>query len=126
MKYSLNWLKEQIQNGIQPEYLFFWGHKQKVAGVTDRSCFSQWWPAAFTVDGITFPTAEHWMMAKKALLFDDKEQYQNIISTDSPAKAKRFGRAVKNFDGELWSSKAFEFVVQGNLHKFSQHEILKN
>jgi len=126
MNYSLDWLKEQIQNGILPEYLFFWGHTQKIPGVTDKSCFSQWWPAAFTVNGITFPTAEHWMMAKKALLFDDREQYQNIISTDSPAKAKKFGRAVKNFDGELWSSKAFEFVVQGNLHKFSQHENLKS
>ncbi len=126
MNYSLNWLKTQIENGVQREYLFFWGHTQKVAGITDKSCFSQWWPATFIVDGISYTTAEHWMMAKKALLFGDKEQFQNIISTDSPAKAKKFGRAVKNFDVELWSSKAFAFVVEGNLYKFSQHENLKS
>ncbi|GAB2841073.1 NADAR family protein [Ferruginibacter profundus] len=125
MIYSLNWLKSQIENGIQPGYLFFWGRKQKLAGITDKSCFSQWWPSPFIVDGITYPTAEHWMMAQKALLFKDEEQYQNIISTDSPAKAKKLGRLVKNFEGELWGAKAFAFVVEGNLHKFSQHENLK-
>jgi ribA/ribD-fused uncharacterized protein len=125
MNYSLSWLKQQIENGMHQEYLFFWGHTQKITGVTDRSCFSQWWPAAFTVDGITYATAEHWMMAKKALLFKDDEQHRHIIAIDSPVKAKKLGRLVKNFDGELWSAQAFAFVVEGNLHKFSQHESLK-
>jgi ribA/ribD-fused uncharacterized protein len=125
MNYSIDWLQTQTANGFQPEYLFFWGHTQKVAGITDKSCFSQWWPSPFIVDGMTYQTAEHWMMAQKALLFDDKEQYQNIIATDSPAKAKKLGRLVKNFDGELWSANAFIFVTEGNLHKFSQHEALK-
>jgi ribA/ribD-fused uncharacterized protein len=125
MNYSTYWLKEKISKGFQPEYLFFWGHKQKVAGVTDKSCFSQWWPASFMVDGIAYPTAEHWMMAKKALLFRDREQYDNIIATDSPAKAKKFGRAVKNFDANTWADQAFQFVVEGNKYKFSQHPQLK-
>jgi predicted NAD-dependent protein-ADP-ribosyltransferase YbiA (DUF1768 family) len=95
MNYSLPWLKNQIENGLHPEYLFFWGHSQNLPGVTDKSCFSQWWPAPFVVDGTTYATAEHWMMAKKALLFEDKESF------------------------------AFEFVTEGNLYKFSQHEALK-
>ena len=125
MKYSIDWLRSQIENGYQPEYLFFWGHTAKLAGITDKSCFSQWWQAAFTVDGVNYPTAEHWMMAKKALLFEDRDQYQNIIATDSPAKAKKMGRLVKNFDPAIWSSNAFAFVTAGNLHKFSQHPALK-
>lgn len=125
MNYSIDWLKTQTANGIQPEYLFFWGHTQKIDGVVDKACFSQWWPSPFTIDGVTYPTAEHWMMAQKALLFKDEEQYQHIIATDSPAEAKKLGRLVKNFNGELWDTKAFAFVVEGNLHKFSQHEELK-
>ena len=125
MNYSLSWLKQQIENGICPEYLFFWGHTQKIVGVTDRSCFSQWWPSAFIVDGITYATAEHWMMAKKALLFDDQESFDLIITANKPAIAKTLGRSVKNFDAEKWNAKAFEFVVEGNLHKFLQHENLK-
>jgi len=79
MKYSLQWLQAELTNGLLPEYLFFWGHTQKQPGIVDKSCLSQWWPAPFTVDGITYPTAEHWMMAGKAKLFGDNEQYQNIL-----------------------------------------------
>ncbi|MCW3092213.1 MAG: hypothetical protein JWP81_3282 [Ferruginibacter sp.] len=124
MNYSINWLTEQIKNGIHPDYLFFWGHTQKTAGITDKSCFSQWWPSPFTMDEITYPTAEHWMMANKALLFEDEEQYQNITTTASPGEVKKFGRAVKNFDAGIWDLKAYELVVAGNLHKFSQNKAL--
>ncbi|MGC4100832.1 NADAR family protein [Ferruginibacter sp.] len=126
MNYSINWLKTQIENGFQPEYLFFWGHKQKAQGIVDKSCFSQWWPAPFMVDGITYATAEHWMMAKKALLFDDQEQFQNVLSTNDPAEAKNFGRSVKNFDAEKWNAVSFDLVTAGNFHKFSQHKTLKD
>ena len=34
-------------------------------GGVGAGCLSQWWPAAFTVDGRRFPTAEHWMMWRK-------------------------------------------------------------
>jgi ribA/ribD-fused uncharacterized protein len=125
MNYSTNWLQTQIENGIQPEYVFFWGHKQKQEGIIYKYCFSQWYPAAFVVDGIKYPTAEHWMMAKKALLFKDAEQYENIILTDSPAKAKKLGRLVKNFDDKIWKAKACDFVAEGNWHKFSQHNDMK-
>ncbi|MGF2410974.1 NADAR family protein [Ferruginibacter sp.] len=125
MKYSLNWLTKEIENDLQPEYLFFWGHSQKVAGITDKSCFSQWWPSPFIVDGTTYPTAEHWMMAKKALLFNDVESFDLIIAANKPAIAKDLGRKVKNFNTDIWNAKAFDLVTAGNLHKFSQHEDLK-
>jgi len=122
MKYTKGWLENQVKQGAHKEYIFFWGHTQKHEGVIDKFCFSQWFPAIFTVEGITYATAEHWMMAKKALLFDDKEQYQQILSTESPDQAKKCGRAVKNFDPEVWSAHAYELVIEGNLHKFSQHQ----
>ncbi|MGG9964006.1 NADAR family protein [Ferruginibacter sp. SUN106] len=125
MNYSLNWLKSQIETGFHPEYLFFWGHTQKATGVTDKSCFSQWWPSPFIVDGITYPTAEHWMMAQKALLFDDNESFDLIIAANKPAIAKDLGRKVKNFDADKWNANAFKLVTTGNIHKFSQHGDLK-
>jgi ribA/ribD-fused uncharacterized protein len=125
MNYSRNWLKTQIENGSRPDFLFFWGHTQKVPGITDKSCFSQWWPAPFTVQGVTYATAEHWMMAQKALLFNDQEQYQHIITCHSPAEAKKLGRAVKNFDAAAWSAAAYKLVTEGNIYKFAQHEMLK-
>lgn len=126
MKYSLTWLLEENNKGNQFNFLFFWGHTQKEIGKIDKSCFSQWFPSAFSVDEITYPTAEHWMIAKKALLFNDTEQYQNILSTQSPAEAKKFGRKVKNYDDITWGKNGFDFVVEGNKHKFAQNNDMKS
>ena len=125
MKYSINWLKNQIETGIQPDYLFFWGHTPQVANRVDKSCFSQWFPAAFIVEGKRYKTAEHWMMAKKALLFGDQEIAEKIMAAEKPAIAKQLGREVKNFDAVVWEEKAFSIVVEGNQHKFMQNGLLK-
>jgi len=125
MNYSIDWLHQQIATGKKIEYLFFWGHTQKTTGIIDKSCFSQWFPAPFTVEEKIYATAEHWMMAKKALLFNDDEQFQKILFSDGPEKVKECGRAVKNFDPVLWNKHAYDIVVQGNLHKFSTHENMK-
>jgi ribA/ribD-fused uncharacterized protein len=76
------------------------------------------------VDKVKFITAEHWMMAQKALLFDDQEIYDKIIIAKSPAEAKALGRQVRNFDETTWNNKRFEIVVRGSLEKFTQHKDL--
>lgn len=53
------------------DFLFFWAHRPSKDGRISASCLSQWWPSPFTVDSLTYPTAEHWMMAGKARLFGD-------------------------------------------------------
>jgi predicted NAD-dependent protein-ADP-ribosyltransferase YbiA (DUF1768 family) len=50
-------------DGQDGDFLFFWGHQPRPDGTIGPSCLSQWWPASFSVDGIAYPTAEHWMMA---------------------------------------------------------------
>ncbi|AXY76711.1 NADAR family protein [Paraflavitalea soli] len=125
MKYSLDILIKQVEAGEPVEYFFFWGHTQKQQGIIDKSCLSQWYPAAFTVDGITYPTAEHWMMAKKALLFGDDEAFQEVLSAPKPAVAKAIGRKVRNFDAGIWQEKGYLLVAEGSFHKFSQHADLQ-
>jgi hypothetical protein len=51
------------------------------------------------VDGRTFATAEHYMMWRKATLFDDDEP---ILSAPHPHRAKALGRQVRGFDQETW------------------------
>jgi ribA/ribD-fused uncharacterized protein len=125
MKYSLDILIKQVEANEPVEYFFFWGHTQKQQGVSDKSCLSQWYPAAFMVDGITYATAEHWMMAKKALLFGDEEAFQEVLTTPKPAVAKAIGRKVRNFDAGIWQEKGYAFVAEGSFHKFSQHAELQ-
>jgi predicted NAD-dependent protein-ADP-ribosyltransferase YbiA (DUF1768 family) len=38
-----------------------------------KACFSQWFPFEFQENGIIYKTAEHYMMAGKAKLFNDDE-----------------------------------------------------
>ena len=122
MKYSIDWLLQQ--EGSKNDYLFFWGHTQKRPDVIDKSCFSQWYPAPFKVNDIVYQTAEHWMMAKKALLFNDRDAFSKIVQAGKPAIAKAIGREVKNFDAAIWEAHAYDIVVEGNYYKFSQHASL--
>ncbi len=117
-------LKQQLQKGKKFKYLFFWGHRQNTEGVVDKSCFSQWFPIGFTIDEVYYKTAEHYMMAEKARLFDES-MVEEILNAKTTKEVKALGRKVKNFDNEVWSEKAFDVVVAGNMAKFSQNEKLK-
>ncbi len=110
-----------VEQGGRPKYLFFWGHRAKNKNVIDKSCFSNWFPAKFEIDGLKYFSTEHHMMAQKAKLFRDEECLQKILKASSPAEAKSLGRKVKNFSENIWFHKRFQIVVAGNLAKFSQN-----
>jgi ribA/ribD-fused uncharacterized protein len=110
-----------VQAGGHPKWLMFWGHRPRKNGIVDQSCLSQWWPAPFVVGTTTYGSAEHWMMAGKARIFDDEQTRELILNARSPAEAKKFGRLVRGFDEQAWSAARFELVVVGNMAKFGQH-----
>ena len=114
-----------IRLGYRPKYLFFWGHRPQPNGQIGKSCLSQWWAASFTVAGVDYHSAEHYMMAEKARLFDDDAMLQNILTAGSPGAAKAFGRQVRGFDEQVWQQHRFEIVVAGNLAKFGQNGDLR-
>jgi ribA/ribD-fused uncharacterized protein len=125
MQYSRKNLIDQVIAGHQPEYLLFWGHRPSKDGRLTSSCFSQWWKSSFAVDGVTYATAEHWMMACKARLFGDSEMLKQILAEPAPDKVKRLGRKVSGIDTATWNAHKYAFVREGNLHKFSQHPAMK-
>lgn len=71
---------------ITDTHVFFYG-----------GTFSQWCEAYFKENGITYNCCEQYMMAKKALEFNDKKAYEIIMSTNSPWLQKKAGRNVKNY-----------------------------
>ena len=60
-------LVRRMAAGESFEWLFFWGHTPKPTGRVDASCLSQWYVAPFELEGVRYPTAEHFMMAEKLL-----------------------------------------------------------
>lgn len=86
--------------------------------------FSQFFPCTFTEMGVFYNCAEQYMMAQKALLFDDIKTYDKIMSLANPYKIKALGRLVKNFNQEIWDKHKEDIVFNGNLLKFSQNKKL--
>ncbi|TCM66734.1 hypothetical protein EC844_11123 [Acinetobacter calcoaceticus] len=118
-------LQMRVQLGEKLQYLCFWGHSPKHAQLVDKSCFSQWFPSRFELDGIQYQSAEQYMMAQKAQLFADHDVFAQIIKCSDPKQVKALGRLVKNYDEAKWLQHRFDIVVQGNLAKFSQNTELK-
>ena len=109
-------LRASVARGWDPDFLFFWGHTPKARqSHVGRECLSQWYPASFALEGRTFPTAEHMMMYRKAMLFGDHATADRIMSASSPGEAKSLGRAVQGFDEAEWKRARFEIVVAASL-----------
>lgn len=118
-------LLDRLQHGQPVRYLMFWGHTPKHPESIDKSCLSQWFPAGFALDGNHYATAEHYMMARKALLFNDFAAYDRIRAATHPNEAKRIGREIVGFEAATWNDRRVAIVVAGNLAKFGQNPALK-
>jgi ribA/ribD-fused uncharacterized protein len=119
-------LRRAVNGGARPSYRFFWGHKPRRDGALSDSCFSQWWPCQFVIDGQRYASAEQFMMAGKARLFGDTEALQRILATADPGRAKALGREVRDFVDETWTQARFDLVTRGNTAKFGQDERLRH
>jgi len=124
MKYTIQIIKDRFQKKERIKFLFFWGHTVK--DEVTKSCFSQWFAGKFEENGIVYKTAEHYMMAGKARLFNDPETLEKIVQASTPNQVKSLGRKVKNFDPKRWDEHKYEIVKQGNLLKFSQNKKYKD
>lgn len=96
------------------DFIYFYG-----------SIYSQWYTSYFEEDGITYNTAEQYMMYHKALYFNDMLSAKRILRTLYPQDQKQLGRNVQGFNDEKWDIVKEYIVYQGNLLKFTQNEDLR-
>ncbi|RKD94082.1 NADAR family protein [Marinifilum flexuosum] len=125
MKYNIDRIQKDFRASKKQKFLFFWGHQKLKNAEIGQTCLSQWWSSEFEIKGIKYFSAEHYMMAEKARLFNDQKNLERIINSKSPGQAKQFGREVTGFKEEIWIQNRFEIVKEGNLAKFDQNESLK-
>lgn len=121
MIYNLEDLQKAHNAGQKFKFWFFWGHTPPSDGSVNQSCFSQWWMCRLTVKGKEYSCSEQFMMAEKARLFHDDSMLAQIMNAKNPKEMKAFGRAVRNFDNDIWQRNCYEIVKRGNLEKFSQN-----
>lgn len=96
-------------------HVYFWG-----------SYLLNWFKCSFKDDQFSYPSSEAYLMAQKALLFNDKESAEKIVKTNDPKKQKFLGRQVKGFNDDLWNQHKFDILVKGLFLKFEQNPSLKN
>lgn len=82
---------------------------------------SNWYKSPISIDGIVFPTVEHYMMWSKAVMFGDSAISQKVMESEDPSTVKKLGRQVRNFDPLKWDANCVRIVLEGNLAKFRQH-----
>lgn len=110
-----------MQPSDKEKYVYFWSINDPIFG-----CFSQWYQTEFEEDGVTFNCSEQYMMAKKAILFDDKKILAEIMATDCPKKMKSLGRKINNFNPDIWEQHRKDIVYCGNLLKFGYNTQILN
>jgi ribA/ribD-fused uncharacterized protein len=118
-------LQLRFNSGERIKFVYFWGHQPPKDGSISQTCFSQWYASPFEEEGVTYLTAEHYMMAAKARLFKDQEACRRILDSKTPGEAKAEGRKVLNFKEEIWAEHRFEIVCRASEAKFGQHSPLK-
>lgn len=99
---------------IYDKHVAFWG-----------SALSNFYPCHFQEGDWHWISSEQCFMAKKAEYFKDSEILEEILKAETPDKAKKLGRKVKNFDAEKWSKVCFDKMYDAVYAKFSQNSDLK-
>lgn len=118
-------LIELMSTGARVRFLYFWKHDTVPGGPVGPGCLSQWAPIGFTVGGVRYPTAEHWMMWSKAVLFGDTATADRILAAVHPNDVKSLGRVVGGFDETVWKRERFGIVVDGSVAKFGEDPDLR-
>lgn len=87
--------------------------------------FSNWAPTPFTVDGVSFSTAEQYIMYRKCLTFGDTVTAEKLLSSDSPKEQKALGREAAGYIDSVWAGIRQTVAIRGLYAKFSQDAELK-
>lgn len=103
------------QSGFQARYLVFpdWG------GEPPEGWLAPFAPTPFQAQGVSFMSAEHWMMHAKARLFGDEDIAEKILRARTPMQAQELGRRAQGFSESVWKEQRETVMFNANLAKFS-------
>jgi len=104
-----------VQEGFQAQYQVFpdWG------GAPPEGWLAPFAPTPFKDQGVTFMSAEHWMMHAKARLFGDGDIAEKILRARTPMQAQALGRRARGFSESVWKEHREAVMFNANLAKFS-------
>jgi ribA/ribD-fused uncharacterized protein len=116
-------LKVKVPKEDLPEPVFFFAGNP---ALSEFKVFTVEHEAPLQIDGITFPTVEHYYQWSKAKQFGDAGAQAKILKTPSAKSVKAIGRKVTPFDEAQWKDRKDTVMRAALRAKLMQHpEILK-
>ena len=82
---------------------------------------SNFHPAPFKYEGVSYTCSEQYIQTCKASFSDDTEVLEQIMQAPTLLVCKNLGKEVKNCDIEKWNRAASEICYPGLLVKFKQN-----
>ena len=92
----------------------------------ELSPYSNFHPGKFSLDGLEYPTVEHYIQYQKALYFGDSVTASSILKSTTALDAKRLSYKIDNFNKQQWVQDGYEICKKGVRVKFKQNELLLN
>ena len=92
----------------------------------ELSPYSNFQPGKFTLEGLEFLTAEHYVQYQKALYFGDLVTANSILKSSTALDAKKLSYRIDNFNSHQWNANGYEICEKGVREKFEQNELLLN
>jgi ribA/ribD-fused uncharacterized protein len=74
-----------------------------------------------------FNCSEQYFMYRKCKRFDNNNTrlLNAILNETNPSVIKKYGRAVKNYDDDIWNNERYDVMVEALRLKFNQNEDIK-
>ncbi len=107
-----------------PDSIYFYSHTKG-----NFKYMSNFYPSKFVdADGIEFNCSEQYLMYQKCKLFDPNNVHmlQQILNEKSPSKIKALGRAVRNYNEQIWNQSRYQVMENGLRLKFRQNQQIAN
>ena len=108
--------KEPVDPATAPVF-FFSGNP----ALSEFKEFSNMHEAPMQIEGVTFPTVEHYFQWSKARQFGDAAIQAKILATPSPKSVKALGRKVTGYKEEAWAESKDRVMAIALKAKFMQH-----
>lgn len=88
----------------------------------EEDIYSNFYPASYCYNGLTFATVEHGFQWEKAVTFGDLASAAAIVASDDPGEAKYLGRLIKGYDDDVWVNMRLTVMSKHVKCKFEQNK----
>ncbi|MCT4509689.1 MAG: NADAR family protein [Tepidibacter sp.] len=90
-----------------------------------KGCFRKECIDTFQVDGDNYFCIDQYMIAEKAVLFNDYDTREEIIDSTDMMDVYALDKKIENYDEDRWLKHQYRILLQGNYYKFAQDSHLR-